>query len=126
MYKTQIKRFFVVGFSTILIDYIVYVALVNTFEYNYMHKGISFVSGAVYSFVLNSLYTFSQKKLSLLQLTKFAIVYMISLIINVSVNAFLVTRIPFTTQISIFISFSAATLASCAVNFSSMKFFVFK
>ena len=126
MYKTQVKRFLVVGFTTIIIDYIVYVALVNILGYSYMYKGISFIAGAVYSFVLNSLYTFNQERLKISQLIKFAIVYIISLSINVSVNAFLVERIPLTAHVSIFISFSVATLASCAVNFSSMKFFVFK
>lgn len=126
MYKTQVKRFLVVGFTTIIIDYIVYVALVNILGYSYMYKGISFIAGAVYSFVLNSLYTFNQERLKASQLIRFAIVYTISLSINVSVNAFLVERIPLTAHVSIFISFSAATLASCAVNFSAMKFFVFK
>ena len=87
MYKTQVKRFLVVGFTTIIIDYIVYVALVNILGYSYMYKGISFIAGAVYSFVLNSLYTFNQERLKASQLIKFAIVYIISLSINVSVNA---------------------------------------
>ena len=126
MYKTQLSRFAIVGISTVFVDYVVYISLINIFGFSPILKAISFIVGASYAFIFNSLYTFGQGYLKFFQLLKFSFTYSLSLGINISVNAYFVGAFSISSNLSISLAFCLATLASSVVNFCLMKFFVYK
>lgn len=125
--KKQFKRFIIVGTATVAIDYLIYHILVINFGINYYHKGISFASGAVFSYICNSLFSFEQKRLSKRQLAKFILTYTISLLANVHINSIMLNMNWHSFQyISLYVSFVAATFTSTMLNFLLMNFYVFK
>ena len=126
MYKVQISRFLLVGLSTVLIDYIVYISLINILGFSPVFKAISFVVGASYAFIFNSLYTFGQRKFDFYQLLKFILTYIVSLGVNTGVNSFFLSNFFTPFDLSISLTFCLATLASSVINFLGMKFFVYR
>lgn len=125
--KKQLKRFIIVGSATVAIDYLIYQILVITFGYNYYFKGISFATGAVFSYISNSLFSFEQKRLSKRQLIKFMITYIISLLANVHINSMVLNmNWQAFEYMSLYVSFVAATSTSTMLNFLLMNFYVFK
>ena len=126
MYKTQLSRFAIVGISTVLVDYIIYIFMINIFGFSPILKAISFIAGASYAFIFNSLYTFGQGHLKFFQLLKFSFTYALSLGINIFVNTYFISTFSVPSNLSISLAFCLATLASSVVNFILMKFFVYK
>ena len=123
----RLKRFVIVGAITVAIDYLTYYILVTNFGNSYYFKGISFATGATFSYICNSLFSFEQKRLSRRQLTKFMAVYIISLLVNVHVNSVILNMNWHNLQnISLYVSFVVATLTSTMLNFTLMNFYVFK
>ena len=51
--SSEIKRFAVVGGSTVLLDLICYYLLINTNHSPSFSKGTSFTIGAIYAYVVN-------------------------------------------------------------------------
>ena len=123
----RLKRFVIVGAITVAIDYLTYYILVTNFGNSYYFKGISFATGATFSYICNSLFSFEQKRLSRRQLAKFMATYIISLSVNVHVNSVILNMSWHNLQdISLYVSFVVATLTSTMLNFTLMNFYVFK
>lgn len=115
----MINRFVIVGIFAVSIDYMSYNIFAEFLAIN-LAKGLSFVIGAIFAFVMNKLWTFQDNSSYLMTSIKFSILYTISLFINVKVNEY--SLILFHSNIA----FLIATGCSAASNFIGMKFLVFK
>ena len=123
-YIYQLKRFIIVGFSAVIIDFIFYNVFIQ-FSTPSFSKAISFFIGSISSYFANKLFTFKSKNNSIRQLIKFLIVYISSLFINVYINALFMSI--FTKyKYGLNIAFVIAVTCSASFNFIGMKKYVFK
>lgn len=125
MLQREIKIFLIVGGSTVLVDYVVYLALLHGL--NTMHilaKAVGFVVGTIFAYFANSLWTFRSDRTQR-NMIAFIILYAGTLLLNVVVNS-AVLRIGGTGMIAVQLAFLIATAVSAASNFLGMKFLVFK
>ena len=120
----QFKRFLIVGLVSVFIDFIFYKFFLF-FTLPSISKTISFLLGSISSYFANKLFTFRSKNNSLDKLIRFIIIYFISLIINVSINSFLIANISSESKNIIYISFIIALASSATFNFICMKKYVF-
>jgi putative flippase GtrA len=126
MIKKELSVFVMVGVTTVLIDFIVYNALVEfrLSDVN-MAKGIGFVSGTIFSYFMHKIWTFGHKKHESGTVWRYVLLYMSTLWVNVSINAF-VLNVIYEFKYIILLAFLIATGASTILNFIGMKWFVFK
>lgn len=122
----EAKRFLGVGIATVLLDFFVYIALVHLFGFNEWFKAISFAIGALFAFISNTYFTFSQSRLHFPKLLKFALTYYISMNVNVLINATSLKFFPIKGSLLMTIAFLSATFASAVVNFILLKYFVYR
>lgn len=117
----ELRRFFVVGFSAVGTDFIVYYILINFFSHA-PSKGLSFLAGTILAYFLNKYWTFEKKEKNNLEMTSFLILYLGTLIVNVAVNQ---TSLFFFKEY-VFLAFLFATGTSTILNFVGQKWWVFK
>ena len=84
-------------------------------------KAISYILGMFVAFVLNRTFTFKSTSKAHVDLIRFVIVYMCSLLLNVSTNH--VALFLFPTYVTA--SFAVATSVSIVTNYLGQKFWVF-
>lgn len=126
MLKKEISVFFVVGLSTVLVDFVIYFLLICLqLVPSNLAKIFSFVSGTIYSYWANKSWTFNEKKIKISSVLKFAFLYSIALCLNVLINSQLLEFFK-NSDYALQISFFFATSVSASVNFVGMKLFVFK
>lgn len=118
--KKELKRFIVAGVSAVSIDLGIYYLLLNLFNVNFS-KGISFLCGATVAFLINKYWTFQKKERSFNEIIKFAILYFLTLVINVLTN-YVVLDI----SNIVILAFLIATGVSSILNFIGQKWWVFK
>jgi putative flippase GtrA len=123
--RGQAARFFVVGCSAVMVDFILYRLLMLVAVPVAIAKAIGFVSGTVYSFFMNRTFTFKHDSSNKEQVVGFVFVYTFTMGMNLVMNE-LGLFIFGKGEIGINISFVIAAFASAAVNFIGMKKFVFK
>ena len=126
MIKKELTVFVVIGVITVLIDFIVYIVLVE-FRLSDVNvaKGVGFVSGTIFSYFMHRIWTFGHKTHKPGTVWRYVLLYMSTLGVNVSINSFiLIFLLEF--QFIILLAFLIATGASTIVNFIGMKWFVFK
>ncbi|OUI78893.1 polysaccharide synthesis protein GtrA [Commensalibacter intestini] len=83
------SKYIMVGAANTLLTMLVIFALMHSGVNMYVSNALGYVVGIVFSFILNSLFTFSAK-LSFEKLIKFLIVCLISYLINlIAIKAFL-------------------------------------
>ena len=126
MIKKELTVFVVVGVITVLIDFIVYIVLVE-FRLSDVNvaKGVGFVSGTIFSYFMHRIWTFGHKTHKPGTVWRYVLLYMSTLGVNVSINSFiLIFLLEF--QFIILLAFLIATGASTILNFIGMKWFVFK
>lgn len=121
----QLKYFLIIGFATVLIDYLTYRVLVGFISNVGIAKSIGFAIGTIFSFTANRNITFNVKNHFLSHLGKFTLLYIISMIINVFANSFSLYVFA-NSNLKVQISFVLATFISATINFVGMKFIVFK
>ncbi|OFY63451.1 MAG: hypothetical protein A3H98_14065 [Bacteroidetes bacterium RIFCSPLOWO2_02_FULL_36_8] len=119
--RIELKRFLIAGFSAVGTDLSVYYLLLNFLD-NSPAKTVSFISGTVVAYILNKYWTFEQKRKSYSEMTRFALLYTITLGANISVNKMSLFIFPDL----IFPSFLAATGTSTVLNFIGQKWWVFR
>jgi putative flippase GtrA len=121
----QIKYFLLIGIITVIIDYSTYRAL-NFFLANItVAKFFGFVFGTMFSFIANRNITFESKKYFWAHLSKFCLLYLTSMSVNIFLNNIsLVFLINYTSKLHL--SFLIATIISATINFLGMKYIVFK
>ena len=122
--ENQFNRFFVVGLSTVIIDFLLYTLLISQeVDYDFA-KTFSFVCGAFFSFFANQKITFKIKKTSFNKILFFILLYVFSMKANVSLNSFIL-GLGDVDALLIFYGFIISTFVSALINFLGMKFFIF-
>ena len=126
MIKRELVIFFIIGVSTVLLDFLTYSGLV---KFQVMEVGIAkatgFLVGTLFAYLANRFWTFGYKSHAPGSVWRFLALYSSTLGANVLLNAFalkLLTSMAFTFQLA----FLLATGVSACLNFLGMKFFVFK
>jgi putative flippase GtrA len=118
--------FLIVGSLTVLVDFVAYRVLAGYLDLDVnLAKGVSFITGTVFAYIVNRVWTFGHKTPAEGSIWRFALLYAATLAINVSLNALLLTMllgITFVMQLA----FIVATGVSAALNFVGMKWFVFR
>ena len=117
----SIAKFLVVGGSSTLLDYVIYWTLCMFIHFN-LAKTLSMFCSCVYSFFLNKMFTFQDKrKLSGGHVLRYIVSQAVNIGINVSINALVYG----TTGIRI-LGMVSATAGAMIVNFLLQRFFVFQ
>lgn len=119
--RKELKRFLVAGFSAVGTDLSVYYLLLNFLDQS-LAKAVSFISGTFVAYILNKYWTFEQKNKSYSEMIRFALLYTITLGVNVAVNRLSLLTFPDL----IFPAFLAATGTSTILNFIGQKWWVFR
>lgn len=119
-YKSQ-ARFLVVGGSSTLIDFVIYMLLSTKVDIT-ISKCISMSISSIYSFFINKNWTFSDSEKITIVL---ALKYILCVLINIGVNT-LVNTLTFSITNNKIISFIIATGIAMIVNFVIQKEVVFR
>lgn len=122
--QKQVVRFLFVGVTTVAVDYVTYLYLLNISSAN-TAKTFSFIAGAAFSYLTNRAWTFSSKKKHSKAILTFGTLYLSTLVINVGLNSTALTILESFDQ-KILMAFVIATGASAVLNFIGMKYFIFK
>ena len=126
MFNRRVVIFLIIGINTVLIDYFIYIGLINLiFEKNFA-KALGFISGTIFSYFANKIWTFGDIQSQSKSYIYFTILYGFTLSINVLVNISCIKLLASLGEISFTISFLIATTCSATINFIGMKKFVFK
>ncbi len=121
MIKQEIKRFLLVGGTTVLIDFLTYIMLSITLQLNTeISKGISFSLGGIFAYYTNKIYTFNNAKGGNYRFIFFVTLYLMTLYINVTTNKIILYKYEYN-LISISLAFLFATGISASINFIGMK-----
>ena len=119
--RREILIFLFVGFTTVLIDFFVYIFLNKILLLSLNSaKAIGFISGTVFSFFANKLWTFNDKSQLGYSAPRYALLYTTTMSINVFLNFSI-----FTLTENVEIAFLVATAVSAFSNFVGMKKYVF-
>lgn len=114
-------RFLIVGGSSTLLDYVIYWGLGLCINYN-IAKTISMLCSCVYSFVLNKLFTFQDKRrVSGRHIFRYLISQAVNIGINVSINA-----VVYGMTGKRILGMLFATAGAMIVNYLLQRFFVFE
>ena len=119
-YKSQ-ARFLVVGGSSTLLDFVIYMLLSTKVDIT-ISKCISMSISSIYSFFINKNWTFSDSEKITIVL---ALKYILCVLINIGVNT-LVNTLTFSITNNKTISFIIATGIAMIVNFVIQKEVVFR
>ena len=146
----QITKFFIIGVSAVLVDFVIYYLLSDLMGLNLdLSKGLGFLVGTVYTYYLNKFWTWRYTERSNKgMLLKFGMVYAVSFVFNILINKYGLQLISeFDINLSIikikdaaadsvntifsikghkFLAFFFATVTSAVINFLGQKFLVFK
>lgn len=142
----QITKFFIIGVSAVLVDFIIYYLLSDLLSVNLdVSKGLGFLVGTVYTYYLNKLWTWKHtEKSNKGMLFKFGLVYAFSFVFNILINKYGLRMLPefdvnlnlvmlkeqelrpvFSVKGHKFLAFFFATVVSAVINFLGQKFLVF-
>lgn len=126
MIKRELAIFFIVGVSTVLVDFISYRGLIGfqVMEVD-MAKATGFLAGTSFAYFANRFLTFGHKPHVPGSAWRFSALYASTLGVNVLINA-LALRLLADVAAAIQLAFLLATGVSACLNFLGMKLFVFK
>lgn len=123
--RKEVFIFTLIGISAVLIDISTYIVLVSLTKLITLSKFISFILGACFSYYGNKNFTFKVKTKKITPLF-FSGTYVISLLINISINNYSLSLFSYKNYFSILFALFLSTIFSAIFNFVMMKFFVFK
>ena len=125
MLAKQIKRFLIVGFTTVVIDFTAYRLLLYLDSPTAIAKGLGFVAGTIFAYFSNKLSTFNRAKGGAYVFSIFIALYITTLIINVGVNSGVIAVLG-EEELFLAFAFLMATGTSATLNFIGMQMIVFK
>ncbi len=125
MLAKQIKRFLIVGFTTVVIDFTAYRLLLYLDSPTAIAKGLGFVAGTIFAYFANKLWTFNRAKGGTNVFSMFIALYITTLAVNVGVNSGVI-QILGEEEIFMTLAFFMATGTSATLNFIGMQMIVFK
>ncbi|MBA2444780.1 MAG: GtrA family protein [Nocardioidaceae bacterium] len=120
----QALRFLLVGATTVAIDFVVYQLLALTGVALTPAKAISFVVATVCAYLFNRTYTFGVVG-GRRAAVSFTMLYAVTLVVNVGVNALGLELIPATWDLRVVAAFLCAQVVSSTINFFFMRHVVF-
>lgn len=136
--RKQLIKFTLIGILAVLVDLSCYYVLLNLLpeksllfmSNEALAKTISFLCGMGVTYTFNKLWTWKQKDRSKKRLAKFAMLYGLSLVVNVSINSLMLYVLHSYESLSglpykYLIAFAMATGISASLNFMGQKFWVF-
>lgn len=125
MIKRELGIFLIVGSLTVLVDFGVYRGLLwlDIISIDFA-KGMSFLAGTIFAYFANRFWTFGHQSIAAGSISRFAVLYLSTLIANIAVNA-LALKALIDVPSSLQWAFLLATGVSATLNFLGMKFFVF-
>lgn len=137
--KLQLAKFTLIGIVAVGVDLVCYYTLLALFgdstpdqlSHESVAKAISFLCGMTVTYTANKYWTWKKSDRSKLRVAKFALLYGISLCVNVGSNYLLIKNIPQIVALPdlkyvYFIAFIGATVISASMNFLGQKLWVFK
>jgi len=126
MIKRELVIFLIVGASTVLVDFITYLGLIEFQVMDVdMAKATGFLVGTLFAYFANRFWTFGHKSHAPGSAWRFAVLYASTLGANVLINA-LSLKLLADTSVAFQLAFLLATGVSASLNFLGMKLFVFK
>ncbi len=118
----EIFKFLLTGIIAVLIDAIVYFFLYFNLEFHAeISKRISFISGALFIFIVNRSFVFRIKKKNIYQVLLFSTLYLISFFANSYSHDYIYYNF-----YNIWFAFIIATIVSTIINYLGQKYVVFK
>jgi polyisoprenyl-phosphate glycosyltransferase len=120
----EVGRFLIIGSTTVIIDLVVYLVLLNIIFDTSISKAISFSVGAVFAYFANRSFTFKTSIKGFFRFIIFILLYLSTLFVNVVTNEIILNLIK-QNIFSILIAFLIATSFSAGLNFLGMKYIVF-
>lgn len=126
MIKRELLIFLIVGLLTVLVDFLTYRGLIwlNLMNIDFA-KGMGFLVGTVFAYFANRVWTFGQRGYSLTSMWRFVLLYATTLGVNVWVNTTALRAFE-EASMKVQLAFLLATGISAALNFTGMKWFVFR
>jgi len=126
MIKRELTIFLIVGSLTVLVDFLVYRGLHGIGNIGVdLAKGISFITGTIFAYFANRIWTFGHKDHATGSVWRFTLLYSMTLTTNVLINGLALDIFSKVTGV-IQLAFLLATGISATINFMGMKWFVFK
>ena len=113
--KQQLFVFLLVGAISTCVDFLVYFSMIRYEVNNSFSKTVSFLFGTSIGYLGNSRFTFSRSSGSV---TKYFVVYFLSLSLNVGIN-----NLAYSTSSSTMLSWLLATFSSTCMNFVGLRYF---
>ena len=123
--RKEVFIFTLIGITAVLIDISTYIFFIFLTKLITLSKLLSFIFGAFFSYYGNKKFTFKAKTK---RVTPFFFTgcYLISLLINISINNYSLSLFNYKNYYTILVSLFLSTLFSAIFNFVMMKFLVFK
>lgn len=122
--RKQLQRFLMVGGTTVFIDFAIYCLGFSCGLDKSVAKSIAFLVGTVFAYFANKAWTFEAEKHTGGGVSLFILVYSVTLLVNVAVNALFLWALD-GFPLKIVIAFVIATGTSATLNFLGMKYIVF-
>ena len=120
----QLRRFLIVGSTTVLVDFATYSAMLAVGLGIDPAKGLGFIVGTIFAYLANRRWTFEAGRTQG-RFPRFLALYLTTLVVNVGVNAALVA-LAGTATLALGFAFVIATGVSASLNFLGMKYIVFR
>ena len=125
MLTQRLQRFLIVGFTTVIIDFIAYRLLLYLDSPTAIAKGLGFIAGTIFAYFANKLWTFNRAKGGTNVFSMFVALYLTTLLINVGVNSGVIAVFG-KEEVFLALAFLIATGTSATLNFVGMQMIVFK
>ena len=124
--RKQLLLFFVIGCSSLIIDWGVYFFLFFGIGIEPLNsKIVSFAAGAMSGFVFNGILTF-KSQINFIRLMQYIALYTVSLALNTLTFGAVLSRNIFSEKFGSLIALIAATFVSSTLNFLGMRKWVFR
>lgn len=121
--KKQFLRFIIIGCSSTFVNYSIFFILFEYFSIYYIiASGTGFVSGVFFGYGFNKSWTFEIKKKTKSYILKYFTIYAFSLFLGLGILKLLVEVFGIIPEIANILTIGVTTI----VNFSGVKFWVFK
>ena len=120
----QALRFLLVGATTVAIDFVFYQLFALSGVALTPAKAVSFIVATVCAYLFNRSFTFGAAG-GRRSAVSFTLLYSVTLVVNVGVNALGLTLMPTGWDLRIVAAFLCAQVVSSTINFFGMRHFVF-
>lgn len=122
----QFTRFFLGGLATVGLDWSTYFFLNNFLKFDSLiSKGLSFLTGAIFAFFFNGIVSFNSKP-STPRFIRHILLYIFSLTVNITVFRFGMSLTSTYFFFTTFLCLIFATSISMLLNFTGMRYWVFR